>query len=119
MANNKREITQRLLDLLPTGRNELDLEQALKIWYMNIRDTGGLRLTSIGYTVLKTLDVESWNIDLDGRRLNKRVILELDKKLQYPYYIDVKKKQLIFFSSREAMLATLYGDLEAFLKQYS
>ena len=117
MANNKREITQRLLDLLDS--QTVDLDQALKVWYMNIREAGGLRLTAIGYTVLKTLEIESWTVDFDPRKINKKTILELDHKLQWPYYIDVKKKQLIFFSSREAMLATLYGDLQAFLKQYS
>lgn len=117
MANNKKEITQRLLDMVPNGDHDLD--QALKIWYMNIRSTGGMRLTSIGYTVLKTLEIESWTVDLDPRKINKKIILEMDHKLQWPYYIDTKKRQLIFFSSREAMLATLYGDLGSFLKQYS
>lgn len=117
MPNNKREITQHLLDLLPDTRATLD--QALKVWYMNIRDSGGLRLTSIGYAVLKNLDIESWTLELDPKKINKRLVLEMDRKLQYPYYIDIKKKQLIFFSSREAMLANLYGDLESFLKQYS
>jgi hypothetical protein len=117
MANNKREITQRLLALIPD--QSVNLDQALKVWYMNIRDTGGLRLTAIGYTVLRTLDIESWNMDLDPKKINKKTILELDRKLQWPYYIDTKKRQIIFFSSREAMLATLYGDLGLFLKQYS
>jgi len=117
MANNKREITQRLLDLAPDG--SLDLEQALRVWYMNIRDSGGMRLTAIGYTVLKTLSIESWSMDLDPKKINKKTILDLDRELQWPYYIDTKKRQIIFFSSREAMLATLYGDLGSFLKQYS
>lgn len=117
MANNKREITQRLLDIVPDGT--INLDQALRVWYMNIRDTGGLRLTAIGYTVLKTLDIESWSMDLDIKKINKKTVLALDRKLQWPYYIDVKKKSIIFFSSREAMLANLYGDLGSFLKQYS
>ena len=118
MANNKRELTQRLLDLL---EDDHDLDKALRSWYVNIRPTGGLRLTGIGYTVLKTLDLESWSVDLSANKpmMSKKLLLELDHKLQWPYYIDVKKKQLIFFSSREAMLATLYGDLQTFLKQYS
>lgn len=118
MANNKREITQRLLELMPTGHHN-DLDQALKSWYMNFRDAGGLRLTSIGYTVLVTLGIESWTMDIDAKKINKKTLLSLDRKLQWPYYIDTKKKQIIFFSSREAMLATLYGDLGSFLKQYS
>ena len=117
MANNKRAITQRLLALIPD--QSVNLDQALKVWYMNIRDNGGLRLTAIGYVVLRTLDIESWNMDLDTKKINKKTILELDRKLQWPYYIDTKKRQIIFFSSREAMLATLYGDLGSFLKQYS
>lgn len=117
MANNKRQLTQRLLDLIPDQSGNID--QALKLWYMNIRDTGGLRLTSIGYSVLRTLDIESWCMDLDPKKINKKTILELDRKLQWPYYIDVKRKQIVFFSSKEAMLATLYGDLGSFLKQYS
>jgi len=118
MANNKREITQRLLEMLPDG-HATDLDQALKLWYMNIRDSGGMRLTVIGYTVLITLGIESWNMNIDPKKVNKKTILDLDRKLQWPYYIDTKKKQIIFFSSREAMLATLYGDLGSFLKQYS
>jgi hypothetical protein len=118
MANNKKEITQTLLELLPDSN---DVDHAMNTWYMNIRPQGGLRLTAIGYTVLKTLDLESWTVSLpEGKRgVSKRLLLDLDHKLQWPYYIDVKKKQLILFSSREAMLANLYGDLPAFLKQYS
>ena len=113
MANNKRAITQRLLALIPD--QSVHLDHALKVWYMNIRDTGGLRLTAIGYAVLRTLDIESWNMDLDPKKINKKTILELDRKLLWPYYIDTKKRQIIFFSSREAMLATLYGDLGSFM----
>ncbi len=118
MANNKRELTQRLVDLLG---EDYDVDDALRSWYVNIRPTGGLRLTGIGYTVLKTLELESWHVDLTMNKpmMSKKLLLELDHKLQWPYYIDVKKKQLIFFSRREAMLATLYGDLQTFLKQYS
>ena len=116
MANNKKEITKTLLELLT---DSTDVDQALTTWYMNIRPQGGLRLTAIGYTVLKTLNLESWTVPLpEGKRgLSKRLLLDLDHKLQWPYYIDVKKKQLIMFSSREAMMATLYGDLKTFLKQ--
>jgi hypothetical protein len=120
MANNKKEITQKLLELLPDS-TATAVDQAMTTWYMNIRPQGGMRLTAIGYTVLKTLDLESWTVTLlDVKRgLSKKLLLDLDHKLQWPYYIDVKKKQLIFFSSREAMMANLYGDLQAFLKQYS
>jgi len=118
MPNNKRQLTKRLLNLLDRDH---DLEQVLRSWYVNIRPNGGLRLTAIGYTVLQTLDLESWSIDLTGNKplITKDLLLQLDRKLQWPYFLDIKHKKLILFSSREAMLATLYGDLKAFLKQYS
>jgi hypothetical protein len=49
-------------------------------------------------------------------------MLKLDRKLQMPYYIEVKKKipiNIIFFGSREAMLARLYGNLNKFLDNYN
>jgi hypothetical protein len=44
------------------------------------------------------------------------MLLELDRKMQYPYFIDYKNKRMIMFSSRDAMMATLYGDLATWLK---
>jgi hypothetical protein len=43
-------------------------------------------------------------------------MVELDKKLTTPYYIDAKKKQLVLFGSREAMMATLHGDIRRWLE---
>jgi hypothetical protein len=51
--------------------------------------------------------------------VNKSVLLALDRKITFPYYINFPGQQLILFSSREAMLATLYGDLQKFLENYS
>lgn len=101
-------------------------------WWANIRDNGGLRLTHHGYEILdRVLGMESWSLDLTDpdplgtwrSRITKKIILDLDRKLEWPYYLDFnprkKTRRIVFFSSKEAMLATLYGDLESFLKQYS
>jgi hypothetical protein len=50
------------------------------------------------------------------------MILSLDRKLQMPYYIVATKgipKSVVFFDSKEAVLANLYGDLEKFLDNYN
>lgn len=112
---NKLELTQAILDQLPPGHAH-SVEDVINVWWMNIRANGGLRLTALGYEVLRLLKMESWTVDLDPRKINKLVILQLDRKLQYPYYIDAKKQKLILFSSREAMMATLYGDIAVWLK---
>jgi hypothetical protein len=49
------------------------------------------------------------------------MLLNLDRKLQLPYYIVVKKKlpvKIVMFGSKEAMLARLYGNLDKFLENY-
>ena len=117
----RHDITQAIINILPPSR-QLTVTDATKRWYRNLRSEGGCRLTDVGYATCKTLDLASWTIPLDDvkqLRVNKSMLLALDRKITYPYYIDFAKKQLILFSSREAMLATLYGDLQKFLDNYS
>ena len=123
MPNRKLSITLGLLEQVPETLRE-PWDQAMTTWWVNLRPRGGLRLTKHGYTILHdVLGIESWQLDLsdvDSKIFTKKVILDLDKKLQWPYFIEsnVKKSQrrIIFFSSREAMMATMYGDLESWLK---
>lgn len=114
---SRHDITQAVIELLPIGQ-QMSVSEATKIWYRNIRANGGTRLTDVGYNTFNALDIESWTVSLELKKFNKLDLLELDRKLTFPYYIDFKKKQLIMFSSREAMLATLYGDLQQFLENY-
>ena len=110
----KREITQRLISLLANG-DSITVDKALKTWYVNLRETGGLRLTLCGYQILNSLDIQSWAIPLDNNKslVNKKLLLDLDKKIIYPYYID--NKHLVLFSSKEAMMALLYGNIHPWL----
>jgi len=121
-VRDKIEITRRLIQQLPPGTWTLD--QARITWWYNFRDNGGMRLTRQGYDVfVKDLDIEYYEFSIpDKTKFNQRMILELDRKLQMPYYIQRDQRRvskLIFFSSREAVLANLYGDLEKFLNNYS
>lgn len=102
----------------------MDVAIAMKVWWYNIRATGGLRLTDLGYfTFKKVMELESYGMDIDWETFDRSTILKLDRRLQMPYYIEVKKnkipKQVVFFGSREAMLARLYGNLNKFLDNYS
>jgi len=86
-------------------------------WWYNIRDTGGLRLTAEGNRALsEDLDVESWSWSYtNAKSINKRILLLMDRRLTFPYYIDRRGKRVIFYSSQEAMMISLYGDLEPWL----
>jgi hypothetical protein len=75
----------------------------------------------------KVLQLESWQMDLSGtdtshpsrNRMTKKIILDLDRKMTWPYYLDFnarkKRRRIVFFGSREAMMAAMYGDLNRWL----
>jgi len=113
---NKLHLTEELLGLLPS-EEKIPFEQAMVTWWFNLREQGGLRLTNTGYIALKkSLKLETYLYELNQPRAhqNKKLILGLDRKLQWPYYLS--KQRLEFFSSKEAMMATLYQDLHAWLQ---
>lgn len=116
---DKTKLTQQLLDLLPENQRPT-AETVLPIWWYNLRKNGGMRLTTAGYTVLtKTLDLENYEFTInDPMQFTQQTILDLDRKLKMPYYIHAVKgipRKIVFFGSREAMMANLYGNLVKFL----
>ena len=121
-VRDKVKLTQAVIDQLPQG-SEMDIDTAMKVWWYNIRASGGLRLTELGYfTFKKVMDLESYTMAIDWETFDRMTILKLDRKLQMPYYIEVNKKipkNIIFFGSKEAMMARLYGDLNKFLDNYN
>lgn len=115
---NKLHLTEELLGLLP-DEDKIPFEQAMVTWWFNLREQGGLRLTNTGYSTLKkSLKLESYLFELNQPQAhqNKKLILGLDRKLQWPYYLS--KQKLEFFSGKEAMMASLYKDLQSWLELY-
>lgn len=114
---NKTVVTQQLIDKLETSIRP-SVEQALKEWWVNIRDSGGMRLSEAGYIVFNILEIQRWEYDLhEYKPLKPRLYLTLDQKLTCPYYIhDRKNAQLILFGSQEAMMLSLYGNLDQYIK---
>ena len=114
---------QHLMPQVPMEYQQ-SIESAMQTWWVNIRQDGGMRLTDLGYEIMHdVLKLESWELDLaDQERqiFTKRLILDLDRKLEWPYYIEVsmrkKRRRIVFFSSREAMMATMYGDLARWIQ---
>ena len=115
---SKSKLTKRLIELLPED-HRITLDEAMLHWYTNIRNNGGFRLTVFGYQAMKILGLESWSVELTDIKItmDKTMLLDLDRKLTYPYFIDYKKKTIIFYSSKEAMMATMYGSIKNWLDQ--
>ena len=119
---NKQRLTEELIKQLDPGSG-ITVKQAMRTWWFNIRKNGGMRLTGPGYTVfVEQLDLAryEWPIQ-DPLAFNQHMILDLDRKMQMPYYIHAVKgipKQIIFFGSKEAVMINLYGNLQQFLDNY-
>ena len=122
MHDRKLDIVQRLMPQIPMEYQQ-STDHAMRTWWANIRRDGGMRLTTTGYEMMHdVLKLESWRLDLtheERQIFTKRLILGLDRKLEWPYYIEVsvkkKRRRIVFFGSREAMMATMYGDIERWL----
>jgi len=113
----KFEITQKLVTLLEEP-SRLSVDQAMVLWWANLRDNGGLRLTELGLqTFVEELELESYTLEVPKEVLaDKRTILNMDRKISCPYFLDRKKKIMTFFGSRDAMMATLYGNVASWLR---
>jgi hypothetical protein len=112
----KHKLTKRLIELLPED-HRLSVEEAMVLWYTNIRNNGGFRLTQNGLQAMKILGLESWSVPLNDIKItmDKNLLLSLDRKLTWPYFIDYKKKEIVFYSSKEAVMATMYGSIKNWL----
>lgn len=111
---NKLVVTARLVEHFPDG---ISVDQAMTTWWQNIRPNGGLRLTDRGYQAFDFLELEKYRFELPEQFLTAKNLLALDQYMQWPYHIANRGRQrhLTMFGSREAMMATLLGDLEQFV----
>jgi hypothetical protein len=121
MPRNKQRLTEELVKQLDPEWG-ITLKQAMRTWWFNIRKNGGMRLTAKGLDVFcNLLKLEHYNYRIDPFDLNSKIIIAMDRRLQHPYYIVTKKMipvQIIFFGSKEAMMANLYGDIKKFIDNY-
>jgi len=119
---DKLRLTKRLVEQLPES-DQITVEQAKVAWWHNFRSAGGMRLTGLGYRAFsEALDIESYEYAIeDPLEFNQHMILDLDRKIQTPYYIKAVKgipQKVIFFGSKETMMIRLYGDLKRYLDNY-
>jgi hypothetical protein len=121
-VRDKKKLTEELVALLPEEQR-ISPQSAFSAWWYNLRSTGGLRLTTTGYMAfVDYLDLAQYEFHIpDAHEFNLRTVIALDRQLELPYYIVIKKGMpvsVIFFGSKEAMLVNLYGDLQKFLDNY-
>jgi hypothetical protein len=116
-VTNKEEITRKILPLIDSTEI-LDFDYAMKTWWVNIRDTGGLCLTALGDKVFRQAKIECYDLILGWTNYSNAGMLMLDRKMPCPYHIHFASKQnfVRIYDSRVAMMITLHGGVEKFLK---
>lgn len=121
----KHKITETVLAEIPKSHriyHELPIEDVIFKWWFTGRQDG-LRLTDEGLTAFQLADITFYDYDFvqDGQSYHS-FILELNKKIQCPYYLGVNKKDksksfyIRLYDSRVAMMLGLYGNLKEYLQ---
>jgi hypothetical protein len=116
---NKLTLTQELITRYP---NAPLLDEAMVTWWQNIRNDGGLRLTYEGFYVFANLlELSSYTFELPEKLLTPKNLLALDRRMTCPYYMVNNRKlnKLVMFGSKEAMMATLHGNMQRFIASLS
>ena len=119
---DKKKLTEELVNQLDPELGHT-VKRSMHTWWFNIRNNGGMRLTTNGYHVLcEELGLAHYEFPInDPHDFNQHMILAMDRKLQMPYYIHAVKgipKRIVFFGSQEAVMINLYGDLKKYLDNY-
>jgi hypothetical protein len=116
----KLNLTKQILDTINSPPSE---ELALMTWWSNIQDTGGMGLTNEGFRIFtEILDLEHYDWEFpDNKMLGNRIVLALDRKMEFPYYIKQPKGKrtsgkIFLFGERDAVLINLCGDLTKFVE---
>ena len=116
---NKHTLTRELITRYPDAPA---LDEAMVSWWQNIQEDGGLRLTYEGFYVFENLlELSSYTFELPEKLLTPKNLLALDRRMTCPYYMINNRKlnKLVMFGSKEAMMATLHGDMQRFIASLS
>jgi len=112
---DKQQLTQQLLDQLPEDERP-SIGFAIRTWWQNPHEDGGLRLTLHGLDVFQNfLKIESHEYEFI-RALSPGMLMTLSRKLDCPYFLrGGRTNRLYLFGSKQAVMYAMYGDMEKFL----
>jgi len=118
IQHKKLIVTNEMLDIFPLNARH-DLRTAFIKWWINSRESGGLRLTSTGFKILQKLQYTTYQFSVNKLTTPKNLII-MDKNLECPYYINGLgiTSEIVVFGNKEAMTITLYNDFHSFLNTF-
>lgn len=109
MNKARDQLTIKILDELSPD-HKVSFAHAKYIWWQNPTGFGGYRLSHQGFDVfVKQLNIKYWTLNLPPVTMG--LLKDLDEKIPTPFYVDIKRRELMMFGSKEAMMASLHGDI--------
>lgn len=118
---SKKDLTRQLHTEYCLKFDGIPFEQFYKTIWVSPREkkTGGFRLTEQGFEVLKDkLEYKAYEIQYpkeDGFMITNSTIIQLDRYIDCPYYLD--RKQIWVFREKMAVQLILYdGDVTKYAK---
>jgi hypothetical protein len=120
----KEIVTEAVVNQLPSGFEE-SKEHALRTWWFTGSSSDVLRLSPAGDTAFRIAQIEFYQYDFTPKAEDTYhgYMIDLGKKMRCPYYISVNKVEgkknkpyIRLYDSKIAMMLSLYGDLDSYLK---
>jgi hypothetical protein len=114
--NSKETYTKIFLKELGKSTSDANVQEYMPLWWKNNRnkDSGGLRLTDLGFDVLSELDIATYDIPYPKEMpLTAQVIIFLDQFIDCPYYLT--NRSITVTNEKKAVELTLFsGDLRKY-----
>jgi hypothetical protein len=111
---SKNVYTKVFLKELGKSTSDVDIQEYLPLWWQNIRENGGLRLTDEGFNIINQIELAMYDIPFPlDMPITSQVIIFLDKFIDCPYY--VTKTSIWVTGERKAVELTLFsGDIRKY-----
>jgi hypothetical protein len=121
----KTRITKAILEQLPECK--LSPESALKTFWLDIRNEGGLRLSDNGDKAFTEAEIESFEFPFRLKKITDKepiysyqnLMLDLSLKVPCPYFIGRHKPTepyIKIYDSKVAVMISLYGGIYEYLR---
>lgn len=114
--NPKVNITKKVLEILNPEYTEKDFKNSMLSWWQNFRqkDSGGLRLTEVGYKAFIQAGLKEYYIKFDNKIFyTNKLVIWLDQFIDCPFYIT--NKGIYVFGEKMAVQLVLFsGDVQKY-----
>jgi hypothetical protein len=121
----KELITKAVLGQMPAPWPDWPVEDVMKKWWQTGSRGDSLRLTDMGDMAFRVGEIEFYEYEFTTKIEGSyhTYILSLSRKIKCPYYLGVSKSEgkknqpyIRLYDSKIAIMVSLYGDLDSYLK---